>query len=478
MTDIDTDLGNPRRVIVVGGGLAGIAAALHCADAGLPVTLLESRPRLGGLAFSFRRGELSIDNGQHVFLRCCDAYRGLLQRLGVTDKVVLQPRLSIDVLRPGGRHAHLGRLPGVPAPAHLSAALVRYGLLSPLDRARAVRGALALRLLDPADAALDARTLGAFLRSHGQNQAVIDALWGVLSIATLNIDPDDASLALAAKVFRTGVLDHAAAGDVGYAAAPLGDLHSDAASAALRAAGVDVRLAHHVQHVESGTAPSVTVRHRDELIELPGAAVVLAVPPRIAFRTLPGLAGTAAAPARELGTSPIVNVHVVYDRKVTELPFAAGVDSPVQWFFDRTDSSGLAQRHPGAQYLAVTVSAADDIIDTPSREVLEQYTAALGRLLPGARDAGVLDAFVTRERHATFRQAAGSARCRPTVDAAHRSGTLNVWLAGSWTDTGWPDTMEGAVRSGVRAGDSVVAVSRGNAFGATAPARGEAGLTA
>ncbi|MBE7187190.1 hydroxysqualene dehydroxylase HpnE [Jatrophihabitans endophyticus] len=451
-----SDGADARRVVVVGGGLAGITAALRCADAGLPVTLLESRPRLGGLAFSFRRGELTVDNGQHVFLRCCDAYRGLLDRLAVSDKVVLQPRLSIDVLRPDGRRARIARLPGVPAPGHLGAALARYGLLSPADRARAVRGALALRMLDPADGRLDIRTLGDFLRSHGQNRAVVDALWGVLSVATLNIDPDDASLALAAKVFRTGVLDHAPAGDVGYADAPLGQLHSDAALAALRGAGVDVRLAHHVQHVEAGEAPSVTVRHRDDVAVVPAAAVVLAVPPRAAFRTVPALAATAAAPAQELGTSPIVNVHVLYDRQVTDLPFAAGVDSPVQWFFDRTVTSGLATRRPGAQYLAVTVSAADEIIDTPSRQVVDQYTAALARLLPESRGATVLDAFVTRERHATFRQSAGSARCRPQTDAAHRSGATNVWLAGSWTDTGWPDTMEGAVRSGVQAAEAIV----------------------
>ena len=138
-----------ETAVVVGGGLAGIAAALRLADAGRQVVLLESRPRLGGAAFSFRRGELSIDNGQHVFLRCCDSYRWLLRRLGAEDQVVLQRRLDIPVLRGDGRSARLSRLPGVPAPAHLSGALLRYSLLSPGDRLRAVRGALALRRLDP-----------------------------------------------------------------------------------------------------------------------------------------------------------------------------------------------------------------------------------------------------------------------------------------------------------------------------------------
>ena len=231
-------------------GSRGIAAALRLADAGATVQLVEGRPRLGGAAFSFRRGDLSVDNGQHVFLRCCEAYRELVRRLDGENNVVLQPRLSIPILAPGGRSAKLSRLPGVPAPLHLSAALAGYRLLSVTERARAVAGALALRRLDPANAALDAQTLGAFLRDHGQTDAIITALWGVVGTATLNLDPNEASLALAAKVFRTGLLDHAPASDVGYAATPLGALHSDAAAQALDAAGVEVLLAHRAERVQ------------------------------------------------------------------------------------------------------------------------------------------------------------------------------------------------------------------------------------
>lgn len=438
------------QAVVIGGGLAGIAAALRLADGGRSVTLIESRPRLGGAAFSFSRGDLTIDNGQHVFLRCCEAYRWLLARIGVADQVVLQPRLDIPVLRADGRRARLSRLPGVPAPAHLTGALASYRLLGPMDRLRAVRGALALRMLDPADPALDAQTLGAFLRRHGQNDATIGSLWGIVATATLNLRPDDASLALAAKVFRTGLLDHADAADVGYAAVPLGALHSTAAMRALEASGVEVLLGHRVESVgpdgavlASGPAGART-RQPD--------ALVLAVPHRDAFAIAPHLADSAAAPARGLGATPIVNVHVVYDRKVTDLPFAAAVDSPVQWFFDRTDTSGLRRAHPAGQYLAVTVSAADDVIDTPSRVLQEQFVSELARLLPAAGRASVLDAFVTRERRATFRQAAGSAALRPGRDP----GLAGLWLAGAWTATGWPDTMESAVRSGISAAEGAL----------------------
>ena len=438
------------RVVVVGGGLAGISAALRLADAGREVVLLERRTRLGGAAFSFSRAGLSVDNGQHVFLRCCAAYRWLLERLDATSLTHLQPRLDIPVLRADGKQAHLRRLPGVPAPGHLGAALARYALLSPADRARVIRGALALRLLDPADRALDQRSLESFLLQHGQTPATIEALWGIVATATLNLAPRDASLALAAKVFRTGLLDSAPAGDVGYAIVPLGDIHSTAAHAALVASGVDVRLRHTVEKIEPGSTLQVSADGGQ--YGLPADTVVLALPHREAFVAVPALRASRAAPAADLGYSPIVNVHVVYDRRVTDLPFAAAVESDVQWFFDRTESSGLRHRNAGAQYLAVTVSAADGVVDAASGELRDRFVEELARLLPRARSAEVLDAFVTRERRATFRQAVGSWPLRPSATA----GPDGLFLAGAWTDTGWPDTMESAVRSGITAAEAAL----------------------
>jgi len=432
-------------LVVVGGGLAGISAALRLADAGQQVTLIEKRPRLGGAAFSFDRAGLSVDNGQHVFLRCCVAYQALLGRLGVGHRTNVQSHLDIPVLRPDGRTARLSRLPGVPAPAHLGAALSRYSLLRPLDRARVIRGALALRMLDPADRRLDERTFGAFLRDKGQNDETIEAMWSIVTTATLNLPPDEASLALAAKVFRTGLLDHAPAADLGYVTAPMGELHDVAARAALESAGVELLLGDGVESIEDGT---VTVGGR----VMDSEGVIIAIPPRHAFSVLPALARTEAKGAADLSTSAILNVHVVYDRKITDLDFAAAVDSPAQWIFDRTGSSGLHKIHPGGQYLAITVSAADTIIDVPARALSEQFTAALIDLFPAARRATVLDAFVTRERNATFRQSAGTWSLRPNATA----GVEGVWLAGSWTDTGWPDTMESAVRSGVAAAEAAL----------------------
>ncbi len=312
-----------------------------------------------------------------------------------------------------------------------------------------IRGALALRFLDPNDRSLDARTFGDFLRAHGQNDATIESMWSIVATATLNLPPDDASLALATKVFRTGLLDHAPASELGYALAPLGDLHSTAAADALRRAGVEV--------ITDLGVDTVTGEEEVRGCRRSGSSpvgVVLALPHREAFAVAPQLQTSDAKDAIELGNSPIVNVHVIYDRKVTDLDFAAAVGSPVQWIFDRTASSGLHALHPGAQYLAITVSSADAIIDVPSRTLQEQFIDALAALFPAASRAMVLDSFVTRERRATFRQAAGSWALR----AATAAGPSGIWLAGAWTDTGWPDTMESAVRSGVTAAEAVLRI--------------------
>ncbi|MFF0496212.1 hydroxysqualene dehydroxylase HpnE [Nocardia aobensis] len=456
------------RVAVVGGGLAGMTAALRCADAGYAVRLFESRPWLGGLTHSFPRGELWIDNGQHVFLRCCDRYLALLDRLGMRDAVRLQPRLDIPVSG-GGRVGRLRRVP-LPAPLHLSWALLRYPWLSPGARLRFVRAALALRAVDTTDPRTDATSFGDWLRTHGQDRDAVDSLWDLVGIATLNARADDVSLALAATVFQVGLLTDSDAADIGWSRIPLRRLHGDAGQAALTAAGATVIHEKVTAVRRAGAGWSVHTGDREYAAD----AVVSAVPPTAAQALLPAEAMDLPAnwPAA-LGSSPIVNIHVIYDRQVMDEPLRAGVGTVVQWVFDRTDASGLrteadprgaaATGNPGpagaagplpagAQYLAVSVSAADAFIDRPVAELRREFLPALEQLLPAARTAQVADFFVTRERHATFRPAPGSARLRPPAATA----LPGLTLAGAWTDTGWPATMEGAVRSGEAAADEVI----------------------
>ena len=430
-----------RRVAVVGGGLAGITAALNLADAGAEVTLLEVRTRLGGAAYSFERDGLEIDNGQHVFLRCCTDYRALIRRLGVEGNTHLQQRLSIPVLAPGGRRGTLARS-GLPTPLHLAGALARYPFLSLAERLHAARTARALSKLDLDDPALDSRSFGAWLDERGESQAAVDSLWNLIALPTLNLPAERASLAMAAKVFQTGLLDAADAGDVGYSRVPLSRLHAEPAERALRAAGVDVRVKTRVQAVRPG------VELESDAGVLAYDAAVVAVPHDRAAALLPSSA--VEQPIEQLGTSPIVNAHVIYERPVTDLPLAAGLGTPVQWLFDRTQESGLAG---GGQHLALSLSGADREMGMSNEELREELLPALEALLPATREARVTDFFVVREHAATFRAEPSSGRLRP----GPRTSVPGLFLAGAWTDTGWPATMEGAVRSGHAAAHEALA---------------------
>jgi len=249
------------------------------------------------------------------------------------------------------------------------------------------------------------------------------------------------------------LLSDSAAGDIGWSRVPLGLLHAERGAAALRKAGARVHLGEAVAQVEN-TAGKFTVRTSTG--EVDADAVVVALPHYCTEEVLPAGALGARHPSR-LGSSPIVNVHVHFDRRVMDLPLAAGVGSVAQWIFDRTASAGADR----GQYLAVSISAADDCIGTRPGDLGAEVVSALRRLFPRARQAEVLSTFVTREHHATFRASPGSAVHR----APSRTQVRGLVVAGAWTSTGWPPTMESAVRSGVAAARAaLVSVGRHSAL--------------
>ncbi len=471
--------GNERRVIVLGGGLSGIVAALDCAEAGARVTLLEVRPQLGGAAYSFERDGLRLDNGQHVFLRCCTAYRALLERLGSTRCVSIQPRLEIPVLSPGTKPAVLrrGRLP---APLHLAGTLARYPHLTPVQRLRAARAALSLARLDPRAAlerersAVNAHgggslahregspvhgggspgamgesgasrrrdlpapgTFGEWLAEHRQDEAAVAGLWDLVALPTLNLPAAEGSLALGAFVLRTGLLKNNDAGDIGFHMRPLSETLGEPAERVLAEAGVDVRFGVRVERVWR-VADQLRVSAGE--LELQGDAVISAIPHQRAAALLEPLLGNDAASWNALGSSPIVNVHVVYDRRVCDLGFAAGVGTPVQYVFDRTEAAGLTD----GQCLAISISGAKDDMRLSAEQLRERYVGALRELFADAREAVVRSVHISREHAATFRAAPGTQALRPSA----RTCVRGLLLAGAWTDTGWPATLEGAVLSG------------------------------
>jgi squalene-associated FAD-dependent desaturase len=437
-----------RHVVVAGAGLAGLSAALECADLGARVTLLERQRRLGGLTWSFERNGISMDNGQHVYLACCGAYRRFLDRIGSSGDAEAPRPLDIPVIAAGPGGPRVGRLRrrDLPVPLHLGASLLAFPHLPLADRLRLGRAFAALARLELADPGLDRVTFGSWLAAHGQSRAAISAIWDLVTVPTVNLPSAEASLAVAAMVFRTGLLASRDAADIGWSRVPLGRLHGERAARALDAAGVTTLTGARVLGLDRhGDAPGWQVRVAGGTIE--ADALIVAVPHEEASAIVPPGSVTAQHRWPELGSAAVVDVHLVFDRRVTGWEFLAGHGSEVQWVFDRTAASGLADTDPGRQYLAVSLSASDHLLAERPDSLITTTVAALGRLLPRVPEATLLDAVVTKERRATFRASPGTSAIRP----GPRTRLPGLVLAGAWTATGWPATMEGAVLSGTGA---------------------------
>lgn len=424
------------HVVVAGGGLAGIASAVEATARGARVTLVERRPFLGGKAFSFTdpRTGVEIDNGQHVHLGCCSAYIALLGRLGSLGLTAIQPALRVHVRdRAGARGVLCSRR--LPPPLHMGPSFARYGLLSRGERLRALRALTALATLgDAGRAALDDVSFGEWLRAHGQRDAAIERFWDVVILPTCNDRSDRTSAALAAFVITEGLMRTRGGAAIGWALTGLSHL-VDSPTRSL--------LARHRGEVITGQAVTVADAGGVTLSDgrrIDADAVVLALPPGRIRAACPH-----ALPVDpDLGESPIVNVHLWYDRPVLDHPMLAVVDSPVQWMFDRTAITG--EGAPG-QHVALSLSAARAEMGVPRGELAERMDQEVRALMPAARGADLVQWAVTKDARATFAPAPGQALRRP----GPRTPVEGLVIAGTWTATGWPATMEGAVRSGLAA---------------------------
>lgn len=423
------------HVVVAGGGLAGIAAAVEATARGARVTLVERRPFLGGKAFSFTDPGTGaeLDNGQHVHLGCCTAYMHLLTRLGSIGLTSLQRSLRVDVRdRAGTRGVLTSRR--LPPPLHMGPSFIRYGLLTPAERARAARALGSLAALGPVGRdALDDISFGEWLRAHGQRDAAIERFWDVVILPTCNDRSDRVSAALAAFVITEGLMRTRGGGAIGFALVGLSQLVDSPTRWQVAHGGGEVITGRAVTRARAG---GVTL---DDGRDLAADAVVLALPPGRVRAVCPD-----ALPVDpDLGYSPIVNVHLWYDRPVLDHPMLAVVDSPVQWMFDRTALTG--EGAPG-QHVGLSLSAARAEMGVPRAELAQAMDREVRALFPGTR--AVLDAWaVTKDPRATFAPAPGQASRRPGA----LTPVEGVVLAGNWTATGWPATMEGAVRSGLTA---------------------------
>jgi squalene-associated FAD-dependent desaturase len=413
----------------VGGGLAGLAAALDLADAGCEVTLLEARPTLGGAVQTLpaREGDPDPppDNGQHIALGCCTEYLGFLARIGQAGSVRREP-LALPVL---GEDGSVERV----APGALG--LLRYGHVSVRDRLAIARVARRLGRLDPD--AHDGETFAALLRRLGQSQAAIDRFWDVFIRPALNLRCEEVSAAPAIFTVQTALLGPREASDVVLPLAPLGAMHGEAAGAALRERGGVVRLGERVAGLDDGGVVLA------DGARVEADLVVVALPPAES-------AGLLGEPDPGLADSPIVSAHLLFDRPVLGFELAALLGSPAHWVFDRGALTG--HRPEGGQYLTVVSSGAPELLDVRGRSLVELLAGELtARLGP----AELLWSRVSREPAATFAALPGTAARRPGPE----TGRPGVARAGAWTATGWPATMEGAVRSGRAAARLLLASS-------------------
>lgn len=448
-------------VVILGGGIAGIAAALELLDAGLRVTLVEARSFLGGRAFSFTDPEtgLELDNGQHVTVACCTHLIGFLERLGVRESWFLQDRLRIPVLDRHGRRGELASS-GLPSPLHLLPSFLAYPHLGPLDKLRVLAGMMRARFARRNSPRLEDITFYRWLRENWQSERAINNLWNLVVEPTLNDHVRDVSAAMGLMIVQDGMLAGAHSADLGYARQGLLASLGCPARRLLEDRGARLLLNAPVRQVAcvpgtEGTgnpSPVSAVKLASEE-EIRGRNFISALPFDVLLDVLPGehLAHPFFQALTNLQWSPIVNLHILYDRAVMQEPFCVFVDSPLQWVFNRSLIEGWGSEIEG-QRLTVSVSAAWGLADRPREELTETFLREMAEVFPAAGEAVAKRVNVIKQRNATFRCLPGANLSRPGA----ATPVSNLYLAGEWTNTGWPSTMEGAVRSGYNAAHAVL----------------------
>jgi squalene-associated FAD-dependent desaturase len=443
------------RVAVVGGGLAGLAAGSVLAENGFHVTLFERRPYLGGRASSYQHpgtGEV-VDNCQHVLLGCCTNLIEFYRRIGVENKIRWFDQLTF--LEPGGR-ASVIRPSSLPAPFHTAPAFLRAPCLNLSDKLAVGAAMAALTPSTPRD---NGETFLSWLRRHGQTDRAINRFWKTVLVSALNEELENVSPRSAAQVIRESFLKSPSAGRMGVPTVPLSDLYG-AAGDYIRARGSAVELRQTVESFHAEPAQvKLLVSGQDRSFDF----VILAVPFDVLCRMLPQT--SAAEPLREnlshFETSPITGIHLWFDRQVTGLEHAVLLDRTIQWMFHKSkllSAGGHGFRDdttPNGSYIELVVSSSKALVEKSRAEIIDLALKELHEFFPAARDANLAKSTVIKEIHATYSP-------RPGVDA-YRPGPQTAWprifLAGDWTATGWPATMEGAVRSGYLAAQYLARVA-------------------
>ncbi len=421
--------------IVAGGGLAGLASAAALSSAGFTVDLFEARPFLGGRATSYPLNSgagapETIDNCQHILLRCCVNLLDFYRRLGVSDRIKFYREYHL--IEPGGRISTLsaGRFP---APFHFAESFWKMKCLSLSDKIGIGRAMRAIRREGARRKDLDNITMLDWLKEKRQSQPAIDRFWKQVLVSAVSEDLDRMAAAHGFQVFNLGFLSRANSYQMGVPSVPLGDLY--AIDTWKRLGNVRLHLRAPVERLvmENGTVKGAlvdgTLRTADHYVcSLP-------------FERIAGVAPELALDLSEFTHAPITGIHLWFDRSITQLPQATLLDRTIQWVFNKN----------GGKYLQVVVSASRSLSDMPRNDVIALAVRELGEFLPGVREAKLEKAHVVKEIRAIFSAKPGLEQHRPES----RTAIPNLYLAGDWIRSGWPATMEGAVRSGYMAAEAI-----------------------
>jgi len=415
-------------VIVIGGGLAGLSAAAALGSAGHRVRVLESRPYLGGRAASYDAGGETIDNCQHILMRCCVNLLDFYKRLGVEADITFHREFVI--IEPGGRRSILkgGRLP---APLHFATSLLGLHFLNLSEKLAVIRGMLAIRAEYGRRDDLDRISMLQWLEEKRQPKRVIERFWSQILISALSEETDRVAAAHGFQVFWLGFMARSNSYEMGVPAVPLGKLYRPESWRSL--GDVDIHLRKPVEKVliEGGVVRSIVAGGEDFCAE----HFICALPfDRIATLGIP-------MDVSAFEYSPITGIHLWFDRPVIDLQQAAMLDRTIQWIFNKSEG----------RYVQVVVSASRTLVDMPRADVIALAIKELGDFFPAVREATLQKAHVVKEVRAVFSARPGLDEHRPPT----RTPVRNLFLAGDWTRSGWPATMESAVRSGYMAAEAI-----------------------
>ncbi len=452
------------QVIVIGGGLAGLAGAVALADAGLRVELYERRPILGGRASSFihpSSGE-RVDNCQHVLLGCCVNLLDFYARLGVRDHIAFHG--TIPFIDESNRVSFIGPS-RLPPPLHLFPSFLRLRTMGFRDKLSIVRTVAGMvrqvarqRKSDGQDVqhvteAPSPVSMATWLAAHGATARAVEAFWKPFLISALNDELDDIDAEYGIRTAVRAFLINRRGYEVGLPAVPLGDLYAPCIEY-IEQRGGRVVLGQGVAglSIHGDRVASITLQDGSSA---EAGAYLSALPFDVLCKLLP--ASHASNPyfamLGGLSVSPITAVHAWFDRPVTELDYAAVIGRRIQWIFNQSI------RHPdtfssddAGTYLGLVVSASDEWMKMPQQDIIDQAMEDLGSLLPAVRQAKLLKAIVVKEGRATFAPMPGCDALRPGPS----SPLSNFLIAGDWVQTGWPATMESAVRSGYLAAEALL----------------------